>query len=66
MEYTRFPQAAARPPRAYALWGLTQAFPPAGVSHIPFARFKPSSFATRKSEYPVYINDGLIPIFVYI
>jgi len=66
MEYTRFPQAAVEPPRASALRGLTWAFPPAGVSYIPFARFKLNSFSTRKSEYPVYINDDLIPIFVYI
>src|SRR5699024_12398035 len=52
MEYARFPQAAAEPPRAYALRGLIYALPTAGVSHIPFARFKLSSFSTRKSEYP--------------
>src|SRR5699024_6279428 len=51
MEYARFPQAAAEPPRAYALRGLIQAFPPAGVSHIPFARFKLSLFSTRISLY---------------
>ena len=37
MGYTRFPWAANEPPRAYALRGLIEAFPPTGVSHIPFA-----------------------------
>ena len=37
MEYTRFPWAANEPPRADALRGLIEAFPPTGVSHIPFA-----------------------------
>jgi len=37
MEYARFPWAANEPPRANALRGLIVAFPPTGVSHIPFA-----------------------------
>ncbi len=33
----RFPRAAGEPPRAYALWGLTLAFDPAGV-YVYFLR----------------------------
>src|SRR5699024_12527524 len=51
MEYARFPQAAAEPPRAYALRCLIWASPPAGVSHSPFARFQLRIFSTRLSCY---------------
>src|SRR5699024_11432706 len=40
--------------------GLTWAFPPAGVSYIPFARFKLNSFSTRKYEYPIKFNGCFI------
>src|SRR5699024_3677918 len=40
--------------------GLTWAFPPAGVSYIPFARFKLNSFSTRKYEYPIKSNGCFI------
>jgi len=36
LEYTRFPWAAGEPLRA-THYGLTEAFPPTGVSHIPVA-----------------------------
>src|SRR5699024_1728688 len=55
MEYIRFSQVAARPPRAYSSLGVSPRSFLLGFSHILFARFKLTSFSTRKSEYPIFL-----------
>ena len=57
LEYTRFPWAAGEPLRA-THYGLTDAFSPTGVSHIPVAM--------AASTTHIFYTKIRIPVITYV